>query len=69
MDSCQDIAQRLRLPGSKDSSKNVFNLLARWLYNEENGPWLLVIDGADISDIVLSQDPQQEPKIRKLLSI
>jgi tetratricopeptide (TPR) repeat protein len=46
----------------------MYDQLARWLAEETNGPWLLVIDGADDSDMVLDQDLLQAPKPDRLLT-
>ncbi|KAJ9610503.1 hypothetical protein H2200_005280 [Cladophialophora chaetospira] len=67
IDGCQEIARRLRLPGSNDPSKDMYRSLARWLEDEVNGPWLLIIDGAD-DDMVLGQDLLQGSKPDRLLA-
>ncbi|CEJ92448.1 hypothetical protein VHEMI08099 [[Torrubiella] hemipterigena] len=51
-ESYQDIAERLHLPGRNDSQQNVLQLVHRWLTNDDNGPWLMVIDNADDRDIL-----------------
>lgn len=43
----QDIAERLQLTDRDDPKQNVLQLVFRWLTDEENGPWLLVIDNVD----------------------
>lgn len=43
----QDIAERLQLIDRNDPKQDVLHLVHRWLTNEENGPWLLIIDNAD----------------------
>ena len=42
----QDIAERLKLPGSEDPAADVCDLVLRWL-TEEDTQWLMIIDNAD----------------------
>ena len=46
------MAHRLELPGRDDPQQDVLQLVYRWLANEENGPWLMVVDNADDGDIL-----------------
>ena len=43
----REIADTLLLPGRNESAANVIELVAGWLANESNGPWLMVIDNMD----------------------
>ena len=49
----REIAEQVKIAGRKDPQNNIFELVARWLRNETNGKWLLVLDNAD-DDVVLS---------------
>ncbi len=48
----REIAERVKIVGRKESHNNVFELVARWLGNEDNGNWLLVLDNADEDTVV-----------------
>ena len=50
----QDIAERLKLAGRDDPQQNVLRLVWRWLSDEENGPWLMIIDNADDGSALFS---------------
>ena len=50
----QDIAQRLKLPGRDDPQQNLLQLVYRWLADDENGPWLMIVDSADDGDVLFA---------------
>ena len=43
------------MPGWNDPQADLISLVHRWLSNEQNGPWLFVVDNAD--DIEVLEDP------------
>src|SRR2546430_17100840 len=45
--ACQRMAQRLHLPGCDDPKTDACELVATWLDEEQNGPWLLIIDRSE----------------------
>lgn len=45
--SCQDIADRLKIPGRKDPKANIFQLVCGWLHDERKGKWVLFLDNVD----------------------
>lgn len=67
--SCHKIASWLRLPGSEDATKDMCNILARWLDEEENGPWLLVLDGADDADTILGQNSPEQAPVKPVIDL
>ena len=68
VEACQKLLQLLHIPGSKDSNVDPCDLLAQWLEDEENGPWLLILDNADDGDLILGNDKLQETKTDRLLA-
>ena len=61
MQACQQMARRLRLPGCDDPKVDACELVAGWLSDEENGPWLLIVDNADDANLILGVIPSGEP--------
>jgi tetratricopeptide (TPR) repeat protein len=55
--SVHEIADRLRLPGHEDPKANHLKLFQRWLENENNGSWLIVLDNADDAGFLLEPPP------------
>jgi hypothetical protein len=47
----RSIADRLQLPRRHNSDVDVLRLVHDWLLNVENGPWLMILDNADDSDV------------------
>ena len=56
--SYRDTANVLKLPGSDDPQVDVLQLLSRWLADEGNGPWLLILDNADDANMFSYAIPQ-----------
>jgi tetratricopeptide (TPR) repeat protein len=52
------IAKILKLPGRDDPKVDILKLVADWLQNELNGPWLLVLDNADDKTMFLTMDTE-----------
>jgi tetratricopeptide (TPR) repeat protein len=55
--SVHEISDRLRLPGHEDPKANHLKFLQRWLENENNGSWLIVLDNADDASFLLEPPP------------
>lgn len=49
----RQIARALDLPGREDAEIDPMQLVCDWLSNEDNGPWLMILDNADDSDLWL----------------
>ena len=64
----QDIAERLKLAGRDDPQQNVLRLVWRWLSDEENGPWLMIIDNADDVSALFSSQAADSPGSEQSLS-
>ncbi|KAM6516645.1 hypothetical protein FALCPG4_014823 [Fusarium falciforme] len=47
----RNIADKLQLPGRDDPQRNVLRLVHAWLCDEENGPWMMVLDNADSVEV------------------
>ena len=43
----RDIARRLRISGWDDKNVDTLQLVVEWLEDDDNGPWLMVLDSAD----------------------
>lgn len=49
----RNIARLLDLPGREDPDVDILRLVTDWLYDEANGPWLMILDNADDRDLWL----------------
>ncbi|KAH7117472.1 hypothetical protein EDB81DRAFT_892338 [Dactylonectria macrodidyma] len=47
----RNIADKLQLLGRDDPKRNVLRLVHTWLCDEENGPWMMVLDNADSVEV------------------
>ena len=54
----RDIADAVHLPGRNDPNANILQLVHRWLRNEENGRWLMILDNVDDMAVFYSTQPQ-----------
>lgn len=43
----KEIARRLKIPGTQDPETDIVQTVFDWLSDEDNGPWLLILDNAD----------------------
>ena len=43
----REIAERVKIPGREDPKVNILELVTRWLQDESEGAWLLVLDNLD----------------------
>ncbi|KXX76569.1 Regulatory protein AfsR [Madurella mycetomatis] len=56
--SYRTIAERLGLVQSINSAEDTFSRIGRWLANEENGRWTVVLDNFDDTSVILNEDPR-----------
>ena len=47
----KDIAAKLKLPGWKEPNIDTFDLVYKWLCDERNGRWLMILDNVDDDQI------------------
>lgn len=52
----RDIAEQIGIPGRDDPHVNTMQIVCRWLSDEANGPWLIVLDNVDDDNIFFSLD-------------
>lgn len=57
--SCTEIVERLQLADSNDPKIDILRLLQRWLDEQRNGNWLLVVDNIDDLSILEEKLPSQ----------
>ncbi|MCJ1268442.1 hypothetical protein MMC22_008330 [Lobaria immixta] len=43
----RDIAEQVKIPGRQDPKADIFQLVAKWLRDENKGKWALILDNAD----------------------
>ncbi|OAG43666.1 hypothetical protein AYO21_02252 [Fonsecaea monophora] len=71
--ACQQMARQLNLPGCEDPKMDACALVAGWLIDEGNGPWLLIVDNADDANLLLGaipsgeSDPDEDTAIKPLI--
>ncbi|KAE9370158.1 TPR-like protein [Stipitochalara longipes BDJ] len=58
------IAERLEILGRDKPNVDILTLVSDWLNDEENGPWLMILDNADDTDVWVQ--PPDEPLIKCL---
>jgi len=46
-----NIAEKCKIPGRKDPKTDVLPLVKAWLEREDQGPWLMIIDNADDTEM------------------
>lgn len=49
-----ELATKVELPGIGDGKFDTLVSVSKWLANEENGPWLLILDNADDANLLLN---------------
>lgn len=54
-----DIADEVGLPPQPTAAVNTLQLVRRWLCNEANGRWLIIVDNAD-TDITIEMQKEEE---------
>jgi hypothetical protein len=53
MQAYQDIARRLKLPGSEDPQIDTCHLVSNWLDEADGDRWLVIVDNADDASLFL----------------
>ena len=56
----RDIAEQARIPGRKDPTGNIFQLVSNWLRTETKEKWALVLDNADDIELLKNHGISQE---------
>ena len=51
LQSCEELARKLKLPAHDDPRTDICELVSRWL-SEEDASWLMVLDNADNSELI-----------------
>ncbi|KAH7124605.1 hypothetical protein EDB81DRAFT_860866 [Dactylonectria macrodidyma] len=64
----RNIADKLQLPGRDDPKRNVLQLVHAWLCDEENGPWMMVLDNADSVEVLFPRQGTHGSRDRPLAS-
>ncbi|KAK5081233.1 hypothetical protein LTR05_008027 [Lithohypha guttulata] len=60
----KDIAATLQLTGWDNPQADILSMVQRWLSNEHNGRWTMVLDNADDSDVIFGlSDPKTDAQI------
>ena len=49
-----EVATKVDIPGTGDGKVDILLLVSKWLADEDNGPWLLILDNADDANVLLS---------------
>ena len=62
-ESFQHIANIIQLPGRDQQDSNIPQLLEKWLSNEQNGKWFLVLDSVDDSSVFRDTDREARETI------
>ncbi|KAI1846943.1 hypothetical protein JX265_014012 [Neoarthrinium moseri] len=55
----RSIAERLQLPRRHDPGVDVLRLVYDWLFDVQNGPWLMILDNADDVDMFYRKKPDR----------
>ena len=50
------IAEEAKIPGWDNPQENVLRLVWRWLRDDSNGSWVMIVDNADDSDVFFGPD-------------
>jgi hypothetical protein len=52
--SYREIADAAKIPGREDPKADLLDLVSRWLKEERNGPWLMIIDNNDDAELLFT---------------
>lgn len=52
--SYRDIAEAVQIPGREDPKADTLGMVTKWLKDEKNSPWLLVVDNNDDAELLFS---------------
>lgn len=61
-----ELATKVELPGIGDGKFDTLVSVSKWLADEENGPWLLILDNADDANLLLNP-PKSDAAQRSLI--
>lgn len=50
----RDLAEQIKIPRRDDPHVNILQLVCRWLSDDANGPWLMVLDNVDDDEVFFS---------------
>jgi hypothetical protein len=64
-----EIARKLRLPGLGDPNIDIRSAVFEWLSDEDNGPWLFVLDNADDQELLFGNNPLTSPAQQGLQNV
>jgi len=64
--ACRNIAENLRLSDWQDPKTNALQLLHQWLGDDQNEPWLFVIDNLDDLDVLETSLPFEDNSLTLL---
>jgi hypothetical protein len=53
--SYREIAAKVPIPGHDDPGVDILLHVSRWLNEEQNGPWLIILDNADDGEVFFGQ--------------
>ena len=48
----RDVAEQVKIPGREDLKADIFRLVDKWLRDEKNGKWAMVLDNADEATVL-----------------
>jgi hypothetical protein len=52
--SYREITEAAKIPGRDDPKTDTLELVSRWMKDEKNGPWLMIVDNIDDSKLFFS---------------
>ncbi|CZR66589.1 related to kinesin light chain [Phialocephala subalpina] len=56
----REIAEAVKIPERNKPGANILQLVSRWLHNDSNGRWLMILDNADDPNVFFSQRPENQ---------
>ena len=62
-----EIATKAELQGIEDGQVDILHLVSRYLADEGNGPWLLILDNADDSTVLLNPSSSDAVSVQRRL--
>lgn len=58
--SYREIADSIKVPRKEDSKDDVMQIVSRWLRDEKNGPWLMIVDNNDDAKLLFSPQKMEQ---------
>ena len=62
-----EIATKAELPGTEDGQVDILHSVSRYLADEGNGPWLLILDNADDATVLLNSSSSNAMSVQRRL--